>query len=144
MIDHTSFYSGSALMALLTGGPQEAAIVVMPSLGEGYGLPVLEALASGKPVLASRGIPRAGFTSLLSPEVVQRLETFDPLDAFELSALLDRSLFCDTPPTLSHRSTPSSTRLDPEQIWRNYTRELFHFSFASKDDTGPERRTSTG
>lgn len=44
---------------------RDAAVLVFPSLGEGWGIPVLEALAAGTPVIASdvTAIPEAGGTS---------------------------------------------------------------------------------
>ena len=67
---------------------RSSAALVMPSKYEGFGLPVLEAMAHGLPVAASnRG-------SL--PEVVERADmTFDPDRPVELAKLLER-IFFDT------------------------------------------------
>jgi glycosyltransferase involved in cell wall biosynthesis len=62
-----------------------AAVVAVPSLYEGFGLPVLEAMACGAPVVASRA------SSL--PEVVgDAALLFDPLDEAAMAAVLDRVL----------------------------------------------------
>jgi glycosyltransferase involved in cell wall biosynthesis len=47
---------------MLAGYLGEAQLVVYPSLGEGFGLPVLEAMASGAPVLTTKllAIPEIG------------------------------------------------------------------------------------
>ncbi len=49
-------HAGDAALAAWMAG---ARVVAYPSLGEGFGLPVLEALAAGKPVLVGRGTPCA-------------------------------------------------------------------------------------
>ena len=59
---------------------RDAAVLVFPSLGEGWGIPVLEALAAGTPVLASdvTAIPEAGgpachYFSPTAPDAADRL-----------------------------------------------------------------------
>lgn len=60
-------------------------LFVFPSLSEGYGLPVLEAMACGVPVIASNT------TSV--PEVVGREDAlFDPLDVEAMAAKMQRAL----------------------------------------------------
>ncbi len=59
-------------------------LFVFPSLYEGYGLPVAEALACGAPVLA------ADSSSL--PEIVRPEALFDPTDAGAMAAAIERGL----------------------------------------------------
>ncbi len=69
------------LPALYSG----ATVFVMPSLYEGFGLPLLEAMACGAPVIASN-------TSSLPEVVGDAALMFDPRDANMLAALLARVL----------------------------------------------------
>jgi glycosyltransferase involved in cell wall biosynthesis len=62
-----------------------ADLFIFPSLYEGFGLPPLEAMASGAPVLISR-IPALLETSGAGAE------TFDPASAADLAALLEKLL----------------------------------------------------
>ena len=64
---------------------RSAALFVFPSLHEGFGLPVLEAIASGAPVIASN-------TSSLPEVVGNEAALFDPLDVKSISELMLRVL----------------------------------------------------
>jgi glycosyltransferase involved in cell wall biosynthesis len=69
----------------LEGLYRAAAVFVFPSLAEGFGLPVLEAMARGVPVLCARA------SSL--PEVAgDAARYFDPLDTDAIVAALDKLL----------------------------------------------------
>jgi glycosyltransferase involved in cell wall biosynthesis len=75
------FVAGAERDALYAG----AAVVAYPSLREGFGLPVLEAMAQGAPVLTSRGTATeevAGDAALL----------VDPLDEAAIAAGLEQLL----------------------------------------------------
>jgi alpha-1,3-rhamnosyl/mannosyltransferase len=73
------------LVALYNG----ATLFIFPSFGEGFGIPVLEAMACGTPVLCSNA------TAL--PEVAGKVaETFDPFDQDEFNQKL-AALLRDTP-----------------------------------------------
>ena len=77
----TGYVSDEELLALY----RSAALFVFPSLNEGFGLPVLEAISCGAPTIASN-------TSSL-PEVVGNAEAlFDPTDAGAISETMARGL----------------------------------------------------
>lgn len=84
-----------------------ADVVAMPSLREGFGLVVLEGIASGAPVVASRIAP---FTEYLAEDDVSWT---DPLDAGSIAAALRDAL---------------STR-DPQRIARSASRLAQRFSW---------------
>jgi len=65
-----------------------ADLLVMPSRVEGFGLPVLESMASGTPVICSRAasLPEVGGDAVLY---------FDPQDADELATLMETVLSSD-------------------------------------------------
>jgi glycosyltransferase involved in cell wall biosynthesis len=64
---------------------RDAAVLIYPSLGEGFGLPILEALAAGTPVIASdvTAIPETGGSSChyFSPSAPDAAETVAALFA---------------------------------------------------------------
>jgi glycosyltransferase involved in cell wall biosynthesis len=76
----TGFVSDELLILLYQG----ADLVAFPSLYEGFGLPVVEAMACGAPVIAS------GSSSL--PELVAPEACFDPRDSGSMTGLLERAL----------------------------------------------------
>jgi glycosyltransferase involved in cell wall biosynthesis len=77
----TGFVEDYTLLALY----QSAALVVMPSLDEGFGLPVAEAVACARPVVTSS----AGAL----PEILEMPEsTFDPRDVAGMAQVIQRAL----------------------------------------------------
>ncbi len=76
----TGFVPDETLVMLYQG----AGLVVYPSLHEGYGLPVAEALACGAPVIASD-------TSAIR-ELVGEHARFDPSDTGAITGAIDRAL----------------------------------------------------
>jgi glycosyltransferase involved in cell wall biosynthesis len=76
---HTGFVSDAALAALYRG----ATCVVLPSIVEGFGLPALEAMACGAPVLAAR-------TDALQEVCADAVQYFDDVERLDesLSRLL--------------------------------------------------------
>ena len=93
-------YVPDELLVLLNQG---ADLVAFPSLYEGYGLPVAEAMASGAPVIAS------GTSSL--PELVAPEACFDPRDIPKLTVLMERAL---TDQALRARLIEWSSRPQPD------------------------------
>ena len=75
---------GLELPALYTG----AAVFVLPSVAEGFGMPLLEAMACGVPVVASN-------TTALPEVYGEAALGFDPTSTEALTAALERVL-CDT------------------------------------------------
>ncbi len=69
-----------------------AAVLVQPSLEEGFGLPVVEALQAGIPVAVSRRGPLVELSGGAAP-------SFDPLDVSEMAAAIDAAAAAPAPPT---------------------------------------------
>jgi glycosyltransferase involved in cell wall biosynthesis len=92
-----------------------ASFIVFPSLHEGYGLPVAEALAAGKPVITSNygstaEIARAGGCVLV-----------DPRDDLDIAAAMRRLL---TEPGLREKLV-AETALRSDRGWKDYAAELW-------------------
>jgi glycosyltransferase involved in cell wall biosynthesis len=92
-----------------------ASFIVFPSLHEGYGLPVAEALAAGKPVITSNygstaEIARAGGCLLV-----------DPRDDLEIAAAMRRLL---TEPDV-RTTLVAQTALRSDRGWKDYAAELW-------------------
>jgi len=99
----TGFVTDEVLLALY----QRAALVVVPSLYEGFGLPVAEAIACGRPVVTS------STTSL--PELLELPEsTFDPWDVNDMSRVIGRAL---AEPAFRERLVLAGRRMAPTHSW---------------------------
>lgn len=85
---------------------QAAALAVMPSVDEGFGLPVAEALATGTPAIGS---DRTSIPELLPPEAL-----FDPTDPSAIAAAITRAL-SDT----AHREELRQWAARPRRTWRD-------------------------
>ncbi|MEO5795572.1 MAG: MSMEG_0565 family glycosyltransferase [Rhodoferax sp.] len=126
LLDHSAYArefqallqtSGAAPDVLLTGPLADddmpglfrlADVVAMPSLSEGFGLVVLEALCSGVPVVVSRIAP---FTEYLQP---QDASWADPLDAASIASAVQHALRGRD----AQRMAASATRLAAQFSWQ--------------------------
>jgi glycosyltransferase involved in cell wall biosynthesis len=105
-------YVDDATLAFLYNG---AAALVLPSLAEGFGLPAVEAMACGTPVVASRrgALPEVlGGAGLL----------FDPEHPGDLGALLERLL---ADPDLRGRLRSLGLRRATDFSWERAARHTF-------------------
>jgi glycosyltransferase involved in cell wall biosynthesis len=85
LAEGTILHLGMVEDAVLPALYAHAALFVLPSLAEGFGLPLAEAMAAGAPFAASR----AGAL----PEVAGRDDVlFDPLDTADMAAVIGRVL----------------------------------------------------
>jgi glycosyltransferase-like protein len=115
-------HAGASAAAVIQTGPlrqklmpalyRAATSLVCPSINEGFGLVVLEAMASGVPVVASRIAP---FTEYLGPDDVLWC---DPFDVASIADGIVRSLDVDLRPELIARGAQVAARHD----WMNTAR----------------------
>jgi glycosyltransferase involved in cell wall biosynthesis len=111
LIDRTVVLHGSD--ELLWSVYRSATCLVVPALEEGFGLPVIEAMAAGCPVICSTGgaLPEVAASAALS---------FDPRDAEQLADLIDR-VVCDS--SLQERLSAAGKERAAGFTWRR-TAEL--------------------
>jgi glycosyltransferase involved in cell wall biosynthesis len=115
------FVSNATLQQLY----RRARAVMVPSLMEGFGIPVLEGMASGTPVLASR-------STSLSEVGGDAIEYFDPLDEESMAAtlygLLGNPDLCMERARKGHaqaaRFHPSVVRGQVDRFWLQVASEL--------------------
>lgn len=94
-----------------------AHVVLFPSLNEGFGLPVAEALASGTPVITSHYGSMAEIADHGGALLV------DPRDDHDIADALRRML---TQPSL-HAELVGQARVRPRRSWDDYARELWDY-----------------
>jgi glycosyltransferase involved in cell wall biosynthesis len=119
----------ATLEALYAG----AWITLYPSLGEGYGLPVAEALARGRVCFATR----CGGLAEVAPDLV------DPIDPFDADALVERLLhYLDAPERLAAREAEIRSQFRRTQ-WSDTARAvravLEQSVVQAADETGARR-----
>lgn len=102
---------------LLWAAYRTAHVVLFPSLNEGFGLPVAEALASGTPVITS------GYGSMAEIAEYGGALLVDPRDDHDIASALRRML---TEPTL-HADLAAQARLRPRRSWDTYAEELWKY-----------------
>lgn len=98
-VDVMGACSQDRLEALLAG----ATVLVQPSVEEGYGLPVAEALAAGIPVASSSA-------GALLEAAAGRAETFDPFDVQAMAAAIDQAAAAADPAPIEERSPADFAR----------------------------------
>jgi hypothetical protein len=102
---------------------QAASLFVFPSLYEGFGLPVVEALACGAPAIVGRN------SSLV--ELVKQEALFDPADPSSIQAALVRAL----------TDSELCERLRDPDIRKQFTwRKIAELTAAAYDETAPRPR----
>ncbi len=123
----TGFVSDDVLLALY----QAASLLVMPSLDEGYGLPVAEAIHCDTPAITSN-------TTAL-PEILAMPEsTFDPRDVDDMARVMARALSDDA---FRSRLREAGRRAAPQNTWDAVAaRTVEALALLDGDDTAPARR----
>jgi glycosyltransferase involved in cell wall biosynthesis len=99
--------TGAVDDALLVALYQAAACTVVPSLAEGFGLPVLEAARCGSPVVTA--------ATTATPEVLDLAEsTFDPVDPEAIAARIEAVL---TEPAVRQRVLAAGAAASARHTW---------------------------
>ena len=94
-----------------------AAVVLFPSLNEGFGLPVAEGLASGTPVITSR------YGSMAEIAAYGGALLVDPRDDHDIARALEQVL---TEPRL-HAELAAQAAARPLRTWDDYARDLWQY-----------------
>ncbi len=102
---------------LLWAAYKTAHVVLFPSLNEGFGLPVAEALASGTPVITS------GYGSMAEIAQYGGALLVDPRDDHDVVAALRRIL---TQPAV-HADLVEQAQRRPRRSWDTYAEELWDY-----------------
>ena len=106
-------YSGVVSDQQLVCYYQQASVFVFPSLYEGFGLPVLEAMACGCPVVCSQ-------TSSLPEVVGDAALMVDPVDAMAMKNAIERIL---TDPVLQRRMREAGLQRAKKFSWDHTARQ---------------------
>jgi glycosyltransferase involved in cell wall biosynthesis len=114
---------------LLWAAYRVAHCTVFPSLHEGFGLPVVESLASGTPVVTS------AYGSMRDNAAHGGALLVDPRDPDELTDALRRLL---DDPNLRRRLAAEARRL-PARSWDDYATEVWEFLTIGKPAAGADR-----
>lgn len=101
---------------MLWAAYQVAHVMLFPSLSEGFGLPVAEALASGTPVITT------GYGSTAETAAHGGCLLVDPRDDHDIAAALERVL---TDAAL-HEELATQARQVPLRAWDDYARDLWN------------------
>ena len=113
-IDFLGYIPDSELRSLY----RNAALFVMPSLSEGFGIPVLEAMASGVPVAASgrTSLPEIGGDAALyfDPELIEQMANIMH-EILSTPSLRDR--MSESGRAQARKFHPSRIRLDIDAFW---------------------------
>lgn len=88
-LEHDIYFLGYVPVQLMPSLYREAYALIFPSLYEGFGIPLLEAMASGCPVITSN-------TSSMPEVCANAVLYFDPLDKLSLTASMKQLIIHDS------------------------------------------------
>jgi glycosyltransferase involved in cell wall biosynthesis len=117
---------------LLWSAYRLAACVVFPSLNEGYGLPVAEALAAGAPVVTSN------FGSMQEIASEGGALLVNPRDDDGIAAAIDQVVF---DPATNRRLREEASRITPRD-WATYASELWGYFVPAGAKSAPAGRSA--